>query len=44
MVACALSRDPAYRFACGVDNFGDANPGLWRNDEQANLFHLPNCR
>lgn len=26
MVACALSRDPDYLFACGVDKFGDANP------------------
>lgn len=25
MVACALSRDPDYLFACGVDKFGDAN-------------------
>lgn len=25
MVACCLSRDPEYLFACGVDKFGDAN-------------------
>lgn len=25
MVACTLSRDPDYLFACGVDKFGDAN-------------------
>lgn len=25
MVACCLSRDPDYLFACGVDKFGDAN-------------------
>jgi dipeptidyl aminopeptidase/acylaminoacyl peptidase len=25
MVACCLSRDPDYRFACGVSLFGDAN-------------------
>jgi len=25
MVACCLSRDPAYLFACGVDKYGDAN-------------------
>jgi dipeptidyl aminopeptidase/acylaminoacyl peptidase len=25
MVACCLSRDPDYLFACGVSNYGDAN-------------------
>lgn len=25
MVACCLSRDPEYRFACGIDKYGDAN-------------------
>jgi dipeptidyl aminopeptidase/acylaminoacyl peptidase len=25
LVACCLSRDPDYLFACGVDKFGDAN-------------------
>lgn len=25
MVACCLSRDPDYLFACGVANYGDAN-------------------
>lgn len=25
MTACALSRDPDYLFACGVDKYGDAN-------------------
>ncbi|MCI0399323.1 MAG: S9 family peptidase [Chloroflexi bacterium] len=25
MVACCLSRDPEYLFACGVDRYGDAN-------------------
>ena len=25
MVACCLSRDPDYLYACGVDKFGDAN-------------------
>lgn len=26
LVACCLSRDPQYRFACGVSKYGDANP------------------
>lgn len=25
MTACCLSRDPEYRFACGIDKYGDAN-------------------